>query len=102
MNNPLKIDAETKKTFDITPEVDNEDVEKLGFCRAQRDEYRKMLWRERVELIIARRQAESKDQIVQIESAKNVMSHTSGIEQFVRAIKVLNELIAELESIVSE
>lgn len=95
---PLAIDAVTVKEFDIDKESDFEDEGKLAFCRAQRDEYLKVLWRERLELIIAKKQEESKDAGIRAESSKNVLTHELGIQQFVRAIKVLNVLVTELET----
>lgn len=93
----LKVDQETVNQFGINKENDLDDLNKLGYCRAQRDEYTKVLWRERVELVIAKRQADSPDATIRAESSKNVLAKEMGIQQFVRAIGVLNELISELE-----
>lgn len=99
MNSPLKSDAETSKKFGIDKAVDVDVEFKVGFARQQRDEIQKALWRERIDLIVSQYQVDNADdENAKIQHQQKVAEKNMLIKQFVRSIKVLNELVKELES----
>lgn len=101
MDSPLKYDAERVKEFAISEAVDLDGVLKLGFVRTQFDEIKKMLWRERVDLILAEEQAKlfadlNKDEMVN-EAKKKILSYRSNIQGYVRSLNTLKVLKDELD-----
>lgn len=105
MDSPLKYDAERVKEFAITEAVDLDGVLKLSFVRTQFDEIKKMLWRERVDLILAEEQAklfaeQDKDEMVN-EAKKKILSYRSNIQGYVRSLNTLKTLKDELDKATS-
>lgn len=101
MDSPSKYDAERVKEFAIDAGIDLDDVLKLSFVRSQFDEIRKMLFRERVDLILAEEQAKlfaekDKEEMVN-EAKKKILSYRSNIEGYVRSLKTLKVLKDELD-----
>lgn len=103
MTSPLKLDAQTVKDFDIDADSDVEPEFKIGFARTQCEEIKKALWRERCDLVVAHYQVEqADDDNVKVQHQQKVAEKKMLIKQFVRTVKVYNELISELEATVTE
>lgn len=103
MSSPLKSDQVTVKEFDIDESVDVGVEFKIGFARTQCDEIKKALWRERCDLLVAQYQVEqADDDNIKVQHQSKVAEKKMLIKQFVRTVKVYNELISELEADVTE
>lgn len=102
MKSPLEIDKDTVKEFAIKPEHDLNTGQKLIFLNAQKNEMQTVLWRNRMDLIIAMNQVEDlnkqgKEELAG-EHAKNVLTYRSTIKQLVLSVTIINKLIKEVES----
>lgn len=95
-DNPLAVEKETIKHFNITDEVDVTPVQKLGFLQAQREELQAMQWRARVDVIHAKRLQESKNEVLKAKGNNNFAEHYNQVEQFTEALKMINKLIEQL------
>lgn len=102
MPSPLEYDAKIKKEFGIDDSIEIDNVIKLAYTRAQIEELQKMLWRQRVELIMAEEQVKSSDPVVSNNALPKLMEYKFTIKQFVTSIKVLTALKDELELLVDE
>lgn len=102
MDSPLKYDEKLAKEFDIKAIDDVEGAFKLNYVRTQLDEIKKFLWRERVELQLAEAQAKTDVEALAAEARNKVASHRSNIKGVLASIRVLAELLSELEKTVSE
>lgn len=102
MGKLLEQDAKVLKEFGIDTASDLEDEMKIGHVRSQVDEFKKVLWRERVELLISLRQVEkATDDIIKNQHQGKVSERRLMIKQFTHSVEVLTELLHELESKVS-
>jgi DNA-binding helix-hairpin-helix protein with protein kinase domain len=97
MVSPLKYDAEVVKEFGIKATEDVEDEVKVGYVREQLDQIKKFLWRERVELQLAEAQTNSDVEALAAKARSDVASHRSNLKGVVASIRVLTELLSELE-----
>lgn len=97
MNSPLKYDAEIVKEFEIDKSIEVDDEAKLGHVRAQLDQIKQFLWRERVELLLAETQASNKNELVADKGKSQVTEKRNNIRQVVSSIKTLTQLQDELE-----
>lgn len=97
MKSPLKFDQETKKEFGIKDEFDLDPTSKLAFARTQRDEIIKVLWRERIDLMVAQAQVDSAaDETMKGNHQNKVTEKRLLITQFVRSLNTLTVLVDEL------
>lgn len=102
MDSPLKYDAGIVKEFGITAKEDVEDVIKLSYVRSQLDEIKKFLWRERVELQLAEAQKKSDVEALAAAASSKVADHRNNIKGIIASVRVLTELLGELETKVGE
>lgn len=97
MASPLEYDAAVVKEFGITAAEEVEDELKVGHVRTQLEEVKKFLWRERVELQLAEAQTKSEVEALAAKARSDVASHRSNIKGVVVTVRVLAELLRELE-----
>jgi len=102
MASPLEYDEKVVKEFGITAKDDVEDEVKIGYVREQLDQIKKFLWRERVELQLSEAQAGSDVEALAAKAKSDVASHRSNLKGIVASIRVLTELLSELEAKVSD
>lgn len=98
----LAYDAKIVKEFGITAADDVEDVFKLAHVRAQLQEIKKFLWRERVELQLAEAQKASDVEALAASAAGKVAEHRNNIKGVLASVRVLEELKNELEAKISD
>ena len=98
MASPLEYDKKVVEEFGIKASEDVEDEVKIGYVREQLDQIKKFLWRERVELQLAEAQAKSDVEALAAKAKSDVASHRSNLKGVVASIRVLTELLSELEA----
>lgn len=96
-DNPLAVEKETIKHFNITDDVDVTPVQKLGFLREQKEQIQSAQWRARVDVIHAKRLQESTNEVLKAKGNNNFAEHYNQVEQFTDALKMINRLIAQLQ-----
>ena len=101
MASPLEYDKKVVEEFGIKAKDDVEDEVKIGYVREQLDQIKKFLWRERVELQLSEAQAKSDVEALAAKARGDVASHRSNLKGVVASIRVLTELLGELEDKVS-
>lgn len=101
MDSPLKYDEGIIKKFGIKAELDLEDIGKLTFARNYLDEVKKLLWRERQELILSETQAKVNEGALQAKALTEIESHLSNLKGIYASIETLTKLVHELEAKVS-
>jgi hypothetical protein len=102
MVSPLEYDKKVVEEFGIKASEDVEDEVKVGYVREQLDQIRKFLWRERVELQLSEAQATSDVEALAAKAKAEVAGHRSNLKGIVASIRVLTELLHELEAKVSD
>lgn len=98
MKSPLEYDQKVKKEFGIDDSLEMDFDQTLGFVRAQYDEIKKFLLRERVELILSEAQADSDIEALAAEAKNKVASHRQTIKGIVSSLRVLGNFITDLET----
>lgn len=93
---PLDADKATVKESGITNDVELSTADKAQFIETQIDQYKQVIWRERVEAVICQQQMLSEDKAIAQESSNKNLQHQTMIKQFTVAIKTLQTLLKEL------
>lgn len=103
MKSPLSADKELLAEFDIAEESDLELVQKVGYVRAQIDEFKKAMYRNRVDALISmdleERATKAKDELLANKARENLTNYRNFIKQTSGALKFLEHLLNELEAI---
>lgn len=100
MKSPLKYDEDIVKEFKFSDNESEilEPVYKIAYVRSQLEEVSKFLYRERVELILGQTQADSTDELIASRGATQVTEHRNNIKQVIKSIRVLKQLLDELQT----
>lgn len=104
MKSPLEYDQKIVKEFSIDDESNEvlEPVYKIAYVRSQLEEVSKILYRTRVELILAQMQADSKDELIASKGASMITENRHNIKQLVMSLGVLKQLLDELQTAYSD
>lgn len=95
---PLSEDQETVKEFDLRDYHDLPKDQKLAFLQAQLTELRNGVWRERVNVLHARRLQRDSDEAMSTKGNSNILEHKRMVRQFSGGIDTVKTLIEELEA----
>lgn len=98
---PLEVDEALVKDLDIKPETELTAPEKLAFLDAQIGEMKKMVWRERIDIILSNKLSQSTDKAVANQAKNKINEHTMTLEQFLGSIETLTQLKDEMSGQVS-
>lgn len=96
LENPLGVDKETVKEFSIPAEADVSPVMKLGFLQSQLEELQAQVWRERVNVVHARRLQQSPIEALRMKGNNNIMEHKNLVQQFTGGILMTRRMIEQL------
>lgn len=104
MRSALKLDNDLLKEFKISESSDLDPLFKMGYVRNQIDEFKKVMFRNRVDAIISQDLVERSEQDGNTDMAnegrKNLASYRNVIKQMNGAIEVMEQLKNELEPLV--
>lgn len=95
---PLSEDKETVKEFNLTGVHELPKDQKLAFLQAQRQELLAGVWRERVNVLHAKRLQTDTDEAMRTKGNNNIMEHKRMVRQFAGGIDTVDALIKELEA----
>lgn len=95
---PLSQDKETVKEFELKPYHDLPTDQKLAFLQAQRQELLNGVWRERVNVLHARRLQADSNEAMAAKGNNNIVEHKHMVRQFAGGIDTIDALIKELEA----
>jgi len=102
VKSPLEEDAKLIEEFGIDPKTDLEPLFKLSYVRAQIDEFKKAMFRNRVDALISLdlmdRAKEAKDEALESKARENLTNYRNFIKQTSGALKFLEKLLSELEA----
>jgi hypothetical protein len=93
---PLSIDKQTVEEFKIPAEADVSPVKKMSFLQAQLEELEAQSWRERVNVIHARRLQQSDTEALRLKGNNNLSEHKNTVKQFTEGIVMTKRLIEQL------
>jgi hypothetical protein len=96
MDDPLGVDKETLVEFGI--EDDISPVEKLSFLQAQLGEFRQQAWRERVNVIHARRLQQSDIEALRLKGTSNLSEHKNTVARLAEGSVMTKKLIEQLRA----
>lgn len=102
MDSPLKYDEALKSELGVTKDIELSDVEKLGYVRSQFDEIKKLLFRERLELMMAEAQTKSDLEAFAADAKSKVAQHRTQIKNIILTLGVVKSFVGELESVVDK
>lgn len=95
---PLSEDKETVKEFSLKDYHELPNDQKLAFLQAQRQELLAGVWRERVNVLHAKRLQRDEDEAMRTKGNNNIMEHKRMVRQFAGGIDTVDALIKELEA----
>lgn len=95
---PLSEDKETVKEFNLKDYHELPKDQKLAFLQAQRQELLNGIWRERVNVIHARRLQRDDNETLRNKGNNNITEHKHTVRQFAGGVDTINKLIEELEA----
>ncbi len=98
IDNPLAVDKETVKEFNIPAEAEPTPFRKLAFLQAQLEELESQAWRERVNVIHARRLQQSDKEALRLKGNNNLSEHKNTVAQFTDGIIMVKKLIEQLRT----
>jgi hypothetical protein len=96
IDNPLGVDEETVKEFNIPPEADPSPVRKLAFLQGQLEELEAQAWRERVNIVHARRLQQSDLEALRDKGFRNMAEHKNTVKQFTDGMVMIRRMITQL------
>lgn len=96
LTNPLAVDKQTVKEFNIKPEDDVSPRRKIAFLQAQLEELESTAWRERVNIIHATRLQQSPNEALRLKGNSNMTEHKNVAARVTEAIPMTKTLIAQL------
>lgn len=94
MDNPLGVDKETVAEFGIKDDISP--VKKLGFLQAQLEEFEGQEWRERVNVIHARRLQQSDIEALRLKGTSNLSEHKNTVARLAEGTVMTKRLIEQL------
>lgn len=94
---PSEVDKAIVEEFKITDDIELSPQEKAQFVKSQVDQYKQVIWRERVETMICQSQMLSDDKAIAQEAGTKNLQHQAMIKQFATAIRTLTTLLKEME-----
>lgn len=94
MQDPLAVDKETVAEFGITDELSP--VRKLGFLQAQLEEFETQAWRERVNVVHARRLQQSDIEALRLKGTSNLAEHKNTVARLSEGITMTKRFIEQL------
>lgn len=101
MKSVLQADKDLAKEFGIKPESDLDPRFQLSYLRAQIDEFKKAMYRNRVDALIsmdlAERAKTDKDEALENKARENLANYRNFIKQTTGALTLLEQYISELE-----
>lgn len=98
MDSPLKIDQENVKRFKLDAKHDPSPQQKISFLQNQLSEIHSQYWRERVNLVHAKRLQESDLPALKIKGNNNIIEHENSVQQLYGAIVQIKQFIEELRA----
>jgi hypothetical protein len=93
---PLGIDKLTIKEFNLRPENEPSPRFKLAFLQAQLEEIEGQCWRERVNIIHARRLQQSDNQNLASKGNANIIEHRNTVERLSEGLVMIKRLMEQL------
>lgn len=101
MKSPITTDNELVKEFGIPASADLDPIFKLGYVRAQIDEFKKVLYRNRVDAVISLGLIENaskagKDEL-EGKLRENLANYRNVIRQMAQSLEIMEKLKSELE-----
>lgn len=98
MKSPLTIDQGVVSEFGITEDIDLPKMHKIAYVKAQIDEMKKMLFRERVDIILSTKLTENENEGLSTQGRTKLLEKRTNTRQFAQALEVLNGYLKELEA----
>lgn len=95
---PLSQDKEIVKEFNLTGVHELPTDQKLAFLQAQRQELLNGVWRERVNVLHAKRLQNDDNEAMRTKGNNNIVEHKHMVRQFAGGIDTIDALIKELEA----
>lgn len=95
---PLSEDKETVREFGLKDYHELPDDRKIGFLQSQREELLAGIWRERVNVLHARRLQRDDNEVLRNRGLQNIHEHKNTIKQFAGGVDTIDALIKELEA----
>jgi hypothetical protein len=106
MKSPLQADKELVEEFGIDEASDLDPTFKLGYVRSQIDEFKKVIFRNRVDALISLNLIElsqkAKDEAMESKARENLTNYRNVIKQMTGAVELMEQLKDELEPLASE
>lgn len=96
IENPLGVDEQTVREFNIPAEADPSPVRKLAFLQAQLEELESQAWRERVNIVHAVRLQQSPVEALRMKGNNNIMEHKNTVKQFTDGMVMIKRMIEQL------
>lgn len=93
----LDIDKDACEKFGINERSDLEIAHKIAFVQAQIEEMKRVLWRNRIDLMISVNLSKDDNEMLAAKGQENVTRYKNDIKNFVIALNALNELLDELK-----
>lgn len=97
MKSPKQIDDEVVEEFGITPEIDLNTEFKIAYLKAQIEEFKKMLFRSRVDIILSEKLMTSEVEALAEKGRTNRTENRHNAKQFARGLETLNQYLKELD-----
>lgn len=94
--NPLAVDKQTIKEFNIKPADEPSPFKKLAFLQAQLEEIESQCWRERVNIIHAMRLKQSDNEALQSKGNTNLIEHKNAVARLSEGYVMTKKLIEQL------
>ena len=98
LENPLFEDSAIAEEFGIKEVHDIPKDQKLAYIQAQLGELKQMAWRERVNILHAKRLQKSDIQALAMKGNSNIVEHSNSLKQFLGAIEMLATLQEQMEA----
>lgn len=93
---PLGIDKQTIKEFNILPSDEPSPIKKLAFLQAQLEEIESQCWRERVNIIHATRLQQSDNEALRLKGNTNMTEHKNAVARLSEGLVMTKRLIEQL------
>lgn len=97
MFSPLKTYKELASKYGVKEGVDLPPMAKLSYIETQKTEIQHALWRSLTDAIHATRLQQSENEVLKAKGNNNFATHVNEVQQFVGAIKMLDQFINELK-----
>ena len=95
---PLSEDKQTVKEFNLKDYHELPKDQKLHFLQAQRQELLNGVWRERVNVLHAKRLQQDENEAMRTKGNNNIVEHKHMVRQFAGGLDTIKALLEELEA----